>query len=243
MELVIKICGLSTPDALDAAMDMGADLVGFVFFPPSPRHLDLPSARALGRRAADRTGKVAVTVDADDALLAATVEALEPDMLQLHGREPPERITAIKSRFGIPAMKALPVARAADLATVALYAGTADWLLFDTRPPRNATRPGGLGLSFDWRLLDVIKPSLPFMLSGGLNAGNVATALAVTRADAVDVSSGIERAPGVKDPEMIQLFIREARRVDAARRRSGGEASARGAPGISIGISQIGARS
>jgi phosphoribosylanthranilate isomerase len=211
MALLVKICGLSTPETLDVALDAGADLVGFVFFPPSPRNLDMATARALGRRVASRAGKVALAVDPDDALLAAIVEALDPDMLQLHGREPPERVTTVKSRFGLPVMKALPVAEASDLAAVPVYAGVADRLLFDARAPREANRPGGLGQAFDWRLLENLDPGMQFMLSGGLDADNVATALAATRAPAVDVSSGVERAPGIKDADKIRAFIRAAR--------------------------------
>jgi phosphoribosylanthranilate isomerase len=211
MALLVKICGLSTPEMLDVALDAGADLVGFVFFPPSPRNLDMATARVLGRRVAGRAGKVALAVDPDDALLAAIVEALDPDMLQLHGRELPERVAAVKSRFGLPVMKALPVAEAADLAAVPAYAPVADRLLFDARPPREANRPGGLGQPFDWRLLENLDPGLPFMLSGGLDPDNVAAALALTRAGAVDVSSGVERAPGIKDADKIRAFIRVAR--------------------------------
>jgi phosphoribosylanthranilate isomerase len=211
MTLLVKICGLSTPETLDVALDAGADLVGFVFFPPSPRNLDMATARALGRRVAGRAGKVALAVDPDDTLLAAIVEALEPDMLQLHGREPPERVTAVKSRFGLPVMKALPVADAADLAAVPVYAAVADRLLFDARAPREANRPGGLGQPFDWRLLANLDPGVQFMLSGGLDPDNVATALAVTRAPGVDVSSGVERAPGIKEADKIRAFVRAAR--------------------------------
>lgn len=220
MTLLVKICGLSTPETLGVALDAGADLVGFVFFPPSPRHLDLAAARVLARGVADRAGKVALTVDADDTLLAAIVEAIEPDMLQLHGSETSERVTAVKSRFGLPVMKAVPVAEAADLAKVPVYAAVADRLLFDAQAPREATRPGGLGQPFDWRLLENFEPGVPFMLSGGLDAGNVATALAVTRAPAVDVSSGVERAPGIKDPDRIRAFIRAARQAAEARNKA-----------------------
>jgi phosphoribosylanthranilate isomerase len=211
MTLLVKICGLRSEDTLDVALDAGADFVGFVFFPPSPRNLDFAAARALGRRVAGRAGKVALTVDADDALLDDIVAALDPDLLQLHGTETPARVAAVKARWGRPVVKAIAVATAADLAKVATYAPVADWLLFDARAPREATRPGGLGRPFDWRLLAGLEPGMPFMLSGGLDAGNVATALAVTRAGAVDVSSGVERAPGVKDPDKIRAFIRAAR--------------------------------
>src|SRR5437867_1378766 len=143
MSLIVKICGLSTPEALDVALDAGADLVGFVFFPPSPRHLSFAAARALGERAHGRVQKVALSVDADDAWLAASIEALKPDLLQLHGQEPPARVAAVKARFGLSVMKAIAVAERADLAAVAAYAGIADRLLFDARAPREATRPGG----------------------------------------------------------------------------------------------------
>ena len=162
-----------------------------------------------------RAEKVALSVDADDATLAAIVAALRPDALQLHGKEPPARVAAIKRRFGLPVMKAIAVAARADLAAVADYAGVADRLLFDACAPREETRPGGLGKSFDWRLLEKLDPGIPFMLSGGLDAGNVAEALRITRARAVDVSSGVERAPGEKDPEKIRAFVRAARAAEA----------------------------
>jgi phosphoribosylanthranilate isomerase len=211
MTLLIKICGLSTPDTLDVALEAGADMVGFVFFPPSPRNVTMAAARQLGARVRGRALKVALSVDADDALLAEGITALMPDILQLHGKETPERVTAIRARFGLPVMKAIAVETAADLAAVATYAGAVDRLIFDARPPRHATRPGGLGRAFDWRLLENLDSPVPFMLSGGLDAGNVAEALAVTHAPAVDVSSGVESAPGDKDPDRIRAFIRAAR--------------------------------
>jgi phosphoribosylanthranilate isomerase len=211
MSLLVKICGLSTAEALDVALDAGADMVGFVFFPPSPRHVALEVARALGLRVRGRAQKVALTVDATDDTHAGIVEALRPDMLQLHGRESPERVAAVKSRFGLPVMKALPIAGPEDLASIRNYRDVADRLLFDARAPREATRPGGLGKAFDWHLLENLDPGLVFMLSGGLGAGNVAEALAITQAPAVDVSSGVERAPGEKDPDKIRAFIRAAR--------------------------------
>lgn len=214
MSLLIKICGLTTPDTLDAALDAGADLVGFVFFPPSPRHLGAEAARELAARAEGRAGKVALSVDADDALLAASIEALRPDLLQLHGKEPPARVTEVKRRFGLPVMKAIPVETRADLAAVEAYAGVADRVIFDARAPRDATRPGGLGKPFDWHLLDRV--TQPFMLSGGLDPDNVAEALAITRAAGIDVSSGVERAPGQKDPDRIRAFIRNARAAEQA---------------------------
>jgi phosphoribosylanthranilate isomerase len=214
MSLLVKICGLKTPEAVDVAVESGADLVGFVFFPPSPRHLGLDAARALGARAKGRAGKVALTVDADDATLTGIVGALQPDMLQLHGKETPERVAAVRKRFGLPVMKALPIAERRDLTPIRLYTPVADRLIFDARAPRDATRPGGLGQPFDWTLLQGLDVSVPFMLSGGLDAGNVAEALTVTGAPGVDVSSGVERAPGEKDVEKIRAFIRAARKAE-----------------------------
>jgi phosphoribosylanthranilate isomerase len=211
MPVLVKICGLKTADALDAALAAGADLVGFVFFSPSPRHLGLDEARTLGARVKDRAAKVALVVDAGDATLDAIVEALRPDMLQLHGKEPPERVAELKRRLRLPVMKAIPIEAGTDLAAVPAYAAVADRLLFDARAPRAATRPGGLGKPFDWHLLQDVDRTVPFMLSGGLDAGNVAEALAVTRAAGVDVSSGVERAPGEKDLDRIVAFIRAAR--------------------------------
>jgi phosphoribosylanthranilate isomerase len=211
MSLIVKICGLSTPETLDVALQAGADMVGFVFFSASPRHISLETARELGRHAKGRAVKVALTVDADDATLANVVETLRPDILQLHGTESVARLRDIKQTFGLPVMKAIPVESPGDLATLPGYATVADRILFDARAPKNATRPGGLGAVFDWHLLEKLDLKLPFMASGGLNAGNVADAVRITRAGGVDVSSGVERAPGVKDPELIQAFIRAAR--------------------------------
>jgi phosphoribosylanthranilate isomerase len=214
MSLIVKICGLSTRETLDVALSAGADMVGFVFFPPSPRHLSLEAARELGRQAKGRASKVALTVDADDATLANIVEALQPDMLQLHGGETVARLRDIRQKFGLPVMKAIAVETAADLAALSGYAAVADRILFDARAPKQATRPGGLGAVFDWHVLERLDLKLPFMVSGGLNAGNVAEAARVTRAGGVDVSSGVERTPGVKDPDMIRAFIRAARAVE-----------------------------
>jgi phosphoribosylanthranilate isomerase len=214
MSLIVKICGLSARETLDAALQAGADMVGFVFFPPSPRHLDLATARDLGKQAKGRASKVALTVDADDATLANIVEALQPDILQLHGKETVARLRDIKQAFGLPVMKAVAVATPADLAPLPGFAAVADRILFDARAPKDATRPGGLGAVFDWHVLEKLDLRLPFMVSGGLDAGNVAEAVRVTRAGGVDVSSGVERAPGVKDPDMIRSFIRAARATE-----------------------------
>ena len=214
MALTVKICGLKSPEPLEVALESGADLVGFVFFAPSPRNLGLEAARPLGAQVKGRAGKVALTVDASDDMLARIIEALKPDALQLHGTETPERVAVVRSRFGLPVTKALPVAQRSDLSPIRLYANVADRLLFDARPPLNATRPGGLGTPFDWTLLQGIDPTINFMLSGGLDAGNVARALAITQAPAVDVSSGVERAPGEKDSGKIRDFIRAARAAE-----------------------------
>jgi phosphoribosylanthranilate isomerase len=216
MSLIVKICGLKTPEALDVALESGADMVGFVFFAPSPRNLTLEAARSLGERVKSRAGKVALTVDADDKMLSAIVEALKPDLLQLHGSETPERVATLRARFGLPMMKALPIAARKDLARIHLYKKIADRILFDARAPQDATRPGGLGKPFDWSLLKGVDAGIPFMLSGGLDAGNVAEALRITRAGGVDVSSGVERAPGEKDLDKIRAFIRATRAAEAA---------------------------
>lgn len=211
MPLTVKICGLSTRETLSAALDCGADMVGFVFFPASPRHIGLTLARELGVLAKGRAQKVALTVDADNSDIENIVETLRPDMLQLHGHESTARVREIKKLFGLPVMKALPVAEAADLSVAPSYAAVADRLLFDAKPPQDATRPGGLGVSFDWNLLGGLTLDRPWMLSGGLHAGNLAEALRLTRAPGVDVSSGVETAPGVKDAALIEAFIRAAR--------------------------------
>jgi phosphoribosylanthranilate isomerase len=214
MSLIVKICGLSTRETLDVALDAGADMVGFVFFPPSPRHLSLAAARDLGKQPKGRAAKVALTVDADDATLGNIVEALQPDILQLHGKESVARVRDIKQKFGLQVMKVIAVETAADLGGVPAYADVADRILFDARAPAEATRPGGLGAVFDWHVLKKVERKLAFMVSGGLDAQNVAEAVRVTGASGVDVSSGVERSPGVKDPELIRAFIRAARATE-----------------------------
>lgn len=214
MPLTVKICGLKTPEALEVALESGADLTGFVFFPPSPRNLGLEAAKRLGAQVKGRAGKVALTVDANDETLRAIVDALKPDMLQLHGKETPERVATVRSRFGLPVMKALPISERSDLSPIREFANVADRLLFDARPPQDATRPGGLGRTFDWTLLQGIDPKINFMLSGGLDASNLVQALAITNAPGVDVSSGVERAPGEKDLDKIREFIRVARAAE-----------------------------
>ena len=211
MSLNVKICGLSTRETLEAALSAGADMVGFVFFPPSPRHISLKTARELATVSGRRAQKVALTVDADDATLAGIIDALEPDILQLHGHETPARVAYVKRKFSREVMKALPVERADDLKILPDYVSICERILFDARPPKAATRPGGLGTVFDWRLLENLDLRLPFLVSGGLTADNVAQAVRITRASGIDVSSGVERAPGIKDVEMIRTFIRIAR--------------------------------
>ncbi len=211
MPPLVKICGLSTPDTLAAALDAGAERIGLVFFPPSPRHVDLGRAAALAAQARGRAAIVALTVDAEDDLLAALLDAVSPDMIQLHGRESPARAAAVRARFGRPVIKALGVSSAAEVEASGAYGTSADEILFDAKPPKGAVLPGGNGVAFDWRLLAGLDLPVPFMLSGGLGPRNVGEALRVTRARAVDVSSGVETAPGVKSPELIAAFIRAAR--------------------------------
>lgn len=215
MPLTVKICGLSTPETLDAALDAGADMVGFMFFPASPRHLTIGTARQLSARVKGRARKVAVSVDADDTALENYIDAVRPDLLQLHGKETIARIRDLKAKFGVPVMKVIAVETAADLASLAGYAAVADQILFDAKAPKDATRPGGLGTPFDWRLLQNLKLAVPFIVSGGINAENVAEAARITGASGVDVSSGVESAPGKKDIALIRAFIAAARAGDA----------------------------
>jgi phosphoribosylanthranilate isomerase len=215
MTPVIKICGLSTPPALEAALDAGADMVGFVFFPRSPRHLDWAKARALGRQARGRAKIVALSVDADDETLKRIVEALSPDLMQLHGRETPARVKGIRELFARPTMKAIGVAARADLAEADAYAGAADYLLIDAKAPKDAALPGGNGRPFDWSLTRDFHAPVPWLLSGGLDPDTVATAIERSQARGVDVSSGVESAPGVKDEARIRAFVAAARQAFA----------------------------
>lgn len=215
MALEVKICGLKTAGAVDAALDAGADLLGFVFFPRSPRHLPLEAAPELVARVAGRARKVALTVNADDALLAQVIAAYTPDILQLHGSESPERVGEVRARFGLPVMKAIAVATRDDLLVVPAYAAVADRLLFDAKPPPDAALPGGNGVAFNWDVLAGLDAGRPVMLSGGLDTGNVSQALAAVRVDGVDVSSGVEDAPGMKSPERIRAFVAAVRQAVA----------------------------
>jgi phosphoribosylanthranilate isomerase len=216
---LVKICGLSTPATLGAALAAGADRVGFIFFPKSPRHVSVDTAARLAEAARGRAVIVALTVDADDETLAAIVAGVRPDMLQLHGRETPDRIAALRARFGRPVVKALGVSTPGDLGPLHAYAAVADEILFDAKPPPGALLPGGNGRAFDWRMLAALDLAVPFMLSGGLRPDNVGEAMRVTRAPAVDVSSGVESAPGVKDPDLIAAFVGAARAAAGAPRR------------------------
>ncbi len=191
-----------------AAIDEGAEYLGFVFFAPSPRHVDLEAARGLAQEAKGKAKIVALTVDADDAALETIVREIAPDFLQLHGGETPERVVAIKQKFGRPVIKAVPVWVAEDVAAANAYVDFADMILFDAKAPEGATRPGGHGQTFDWNILQGVADQMSFMLSGGLSPDNVEAAIRVTRPAVVDVSSGVERAPGVKDADLIRRFLR-----------------------------------
>lgn len=208
--MIVKICGLSTPETVAAAAAAGASCLGFVFFPKSPRNVSFAKARALAADAPPGLMKVALAVDPDDALVDA-VAALPIDMIQLHGRESPARVGEVRARAGLPVMKALGVASAADLAAIAAYADVADQLLIDAKPPAEGALPGGNGLSFDWRLIAGHDWPCPWMLAGGLTPANVAAAARLTGARQVDVSSGVETAPGVKDEALIRAFVGAAK--------------------------------
>ncbi|MBS0241625.1 MAG: phosphoribosylanthranilate isomerase, partial [Proteobacteria bacterium] len=214
----IKICGLKSEPALAAALDAHADFVGLVFFPPSPRNVTVDEGAKLARLARGRARVVALTVDADDAMLAQIVQQVQPDFLQLHGEETVGRVREVRDRHGVPVIKAIKVATAADAKAAFDYREVAALILFDAKPPKHADRPGGHGAVFDWHVLEAIKGQMPFMLSGGLDAANVAEAMRSTGADAVDVSSGVESAPGIKDVGRIRDFIAAVRRGSAADR-------------------------
>jgi phosphoribosylanthranilate isomerase len=215
MDVRVKICGLRTVADVAAAASAGAAYAGFVFFPKSPRHLTVEAARLLAHAAPEGLCKVALVVDAGDAALDALVEAVPLDMLQLHGHESPERVAEVKARYGLPVMKAMGVADEGDLAGLLEMSLAADQLLIDAKPPKGADLPGGNGLAFDWRLLVGRKWLRPWMLAGGLTAENVAQAVRLTGALQVDVSSGVESAPGVKDAGRIAAFVEAAQGVKA----------------------------
>jgi phosphoribosylanthranilate isomerase len=215
MSTSVKICGVNSPEALAAALHAGADMVGFVFYEPSPRFIGLDTARQFARHCRERAEVVALTVDAPDATLEAILKRVGPDYFQLHGSESPERVAEIQEKYGVSVIKAIGVADAADLALADAYAD-ADALLIDAKPPRGATLPGGNGVPFDWGLVRDFSPRKPWLLSGGLTAENVGQAIRDSRARGVDVSSGVESAPGVKNPLRIAAFIAAARAAFAA---------------------------
>jgi phosphoribosylanthranilate isomerase len=207
MILDIKICGLSTEEAVAAALDGGATHIGFIFFQKSPRNVPPETAGRLREGARGLAKAVAVTVDADDASLDKIVAAMSPDILQLHGRETPERVAELRDRYSLPVMKAIAVSGPDDLMMLQAYRAVADRLLLDAKPQPGATLPGGNGVAFDWRLLGSLDPSVEYMLSGGLNAANIGEALRIASPSGIDVSSGVERSPGVKDVAMIEAFF------------------------------------
>ena len=214
MPLDIKICGLSTPETVAAALDGGASHVGFIFFPKSPRNVTPADAGRLREAARNRAQAVAVTVDASDDQLQAIIDAMAPDILQLHGKETPARVAEVRERFLLPVMKAISVEMPDDLIHVHAYDGVADRLLLDAKAPKESQLPGGNGIAFDWRLVAALDTNLDYMLSGGLNAGNIAEALKTANPPGIDVSSGVESAPGVKDVDRIRAFFAA---VEAAR--------------------------
>jgi phosphoribosylanthranilate isomerase len=207
----VKICGVRTPAIIEVAVEAGADYVGFVVFPLSPRHVEPEEAKPLIEAASGRIETVAVLVDPDDALIDRVLAKLRPDLLQLHGRETPERTAEIKARSGLRVIKAIGVARADDIAGAVLYEDSADLILFDAKAPPSAALPGGNGVAFDWQALCGLSAGNVFALSGGLNPDNVARALELTGASLVDVSSGVERTPGHKDPALVRRFIEAAK--------------------------------
>lgn len=208
--VIIKICGIKTYDLLDAAIAAGADMVGFMHFQRSPRHVSIEELAGLISAARGQVQSCVVLVNPDNSCVAE-VAALGPDWIQLHGPETPHRVEAIRAEAGVEIMKALPIGSAEDIAQVAGFVDIADRILLDAKPPKGADRPGGLGESFDWSLLKALDPAIAFMLSGGLTPDNVAEAIRSVRPLGVDVSSGVETAPGVKDRKLIEAFIRNAR--------------------------------
>jgi len=207
----VKICGLKTAEAVDAAVAGGADLVGFVFFKKTPRFVTPAVAGGLAGRVPRGVLKVGLTVDATDDELAAITGNGAVDLLQLHGAEPPERVAQVRAKFGLPVMKALAISNPADVANARVYEGVADRLLFDAKPPQGADRPGGNAVSFDWGLLSGSQWAVPWLLAGGLTPDNVAEAIKVSGAPGVDVSSGVESAPGIKDLDRIRAFLTAAK--------------------------------
>ncbi len=216
-DLEIKICGLSTNESIDAVIADGASHMGLIFFEKSPRHVSLEQAQSLSEHAGERISKVAVTVNAQDDYLDNIVSVTKPDMLQLHGHESADRIQELKLRFGLPVMKAFAISEVSDFEKVKPYIGIADRFLFDAKPPEGSDLPGGNGVAFDWEIMDALPKDVPYMLSGGLDASNICEALKRSGAKAVDVSSGVERAVGVKDIKLIEEFLAACHDCDAAK--------------------------
>ena len=214
--IAVKVCGLRRADEVAAAVAAGVAYLGFNFFPPSPRCVTPAEAAALGAAVPPGVARVGLFVDPTDALLAATLAVAPLDIVQLHGAETPARVAEVRARFGLPVMKAVGVADAADLGAIAEHGRVADMLLVDAKPPRGAVLPGGNGLAFDWRLIAGRRWPCPWMLAGGLTPANVAEAIAHTGARQVDVASGVESAPGVKDPARIRAFVAAARAAGPA---------------------------
>ncbi|MDX8540006.1 MULTISPECIES: phosphoribosylanthranilate isomerase [Mesorhizobium] len=211
MALDIKICGLKTDAAMAAALAGGASHVGFIFFAKSPRYIEPADAGRLREAARGKALAVAVTVDASDAFLDEIVARMQPDMLQLHGSETPGRVAEVKARYGLPVMKALSISETADLERIKPFVGIADRFLFDAKPPKGSELPGGNGVAFDWHILAGLDAGVDYMLSGGLNAVNIGDALRSANPPGIDISSGVESAPGVKDPALIEQFFRAVR--------------------------------
>lgn len=207
----VKVCGISTPETMAVALEAGADFVGLVFFPPSPRNVELPLARELALMASGTADVVALLVDPDDAMVGRIAAELGPDVIQLHGRETPERVFSIGEMAATRTMKSVAVSDRADAQRALDYKSAADLILFDAKAPKDGVLPGGNGLSFDWTAIADVAGQVDYMLAGGLTPDNVAEAIAVTGAPAVDVSSGVESAPGIKDPLLIRAFIEAVR--------------------------------
>ena len=219
MTMDIKICGLKTGEAVDRAVELGATHIGFIFFTKSPRNVEPSDAGRLAERVRGRAKIVAVTVNADNDTFDEIVDQLAPDILQLHGSESPERVLNVKAIHGLPVMKAFSVREAADLEKIDPYIGIADRFLFDAKAPAGSELPGGNGVAFDWNLMHLLDDGVDYMLSGGLNRNNIAEAVRLTGAPGIDVSSGVESAPGVKDLGLIEAFfeaVRDAERETAA---------------------------
>ncbi len=211
MAFDIKICGLKTDETMAAALAGGASHVGFIFFAKSPRYVEPVEAGRLRQSAIGRAKAVAVSVDADDAFLDRIVAEMRPDILQLHGSESPARVAEVKARHGLPVMKAMAISEAADLERIKPFIGIADRFLFDAKPPKGSQLPGGNGVAFDWKVLAALDADVDYMLSGGLNAANIGDALRQANPPGIDISSGVESAPGVKDPALIEQFFRAVR--------------------------------